>query len=193
MRSHSKGWADFFRLRRAPPLRPQPNSNYAELIAGIREDNPHAVAAFRNTFTSGIQFWITRESNEVDVMDRVEKVVVSVIQEIKKGNIAGANLPAQILESLRRNIEPRAINRQSANCDSTNESEGAQVAMGLLMAFPELERDALKRYYVDWKTEKEICAELHMTAAEFRDAKSRVRTQFMNTRRQPTRASDQPK
>ena len=164
----------------------QPNSNYAELIAGIREDSPHAVTAFRNTFMPGIQLLLTRESSEVDVMDRVEQVVASVIQEIKEGNVAGASLPALILESLRRNIGPRAINRQLANCDSTHESEGSQIAMGLLKAFSERERDALKRYYVDWKTEDDVCAELHMTIAEFRDTKFRFRTQFMNTRRQPS-------
>jgi len=173
-----------FGSRERQHLRQQPSSNYVELIARIREDNPLAIAAFRNTFTPGIQLLITRESSEVDVMDRVEQVVASVIQEIKKGNVAGASLPAQILESLHRNIGPRAINRHLANCYSTHESEGSQVATDLLKAFPEREREALKRYYVDWKTEDDVCAELRMTMAEFRDTKFRFRTQFMNNRRQ---------
>lgn len=161
---------------------PRP-ANYAELIAGIRKGNPYAVINFRDTFTSGIKFFLTRDLNEIDVADRVEEVVTSVIQEIAKGCIAGPSLTSQILESIRRNIGPRKLSRQSAEHDLRHQpvTDGSRLAVDMLKSIPEREREALKRYYVDLKAENDICTELNLTVAQFHDCKLRFRTQFMNT------------
>jgi hypothetical protein len=171
-------------------LRQQPSpTNYAELVAGIRAGNPQAVTNFRHTFTSGIQLFITRESNELDVAARVEEVVMSVIEEITLGHITSVNLPSQILELLRRHIRLNKLNPQSAKDTSKHQSamDASQVAVAkdLLSAVPEQEREALKRYYVYRESENDICSQLDLSIAEFRKFKLRFRTQFMNTS-QPT-------
>ena len=91
--------------------------NYTELVAGIRESNPDAVTSFRNTFTSGIQFFITRESNEIDVSGRVQEVVMAVIRDIKSGLIGSADVRSQILESMRRTLELYKLARRWEGCD----------------------------------------------------------------------------
>jgi len=73
--------------RKAPWLQEPNTSNYAELIAGIREGNSSAVTNFRNAFAPRIQFFITRVSNKGDVLDRVEEAIMFVIQEIKQGHV----------------------------------------------------------------------------------------------------------
>lgn len=179
-------------------MRPQPSPDDAELIAGIRKGNRSAVTNFRITFTPGIQFFITRESNESDVASPVEQVVMSVIEEITIGHIAaGSNLSSQILELLRRNIGLSKLSRQSAKYHPKQQSvrDASQVALAtdLLRAVPERERAALKRYYVDLESEKDICAQLGLTIAQFRNSKLRLRTQFMNIWRQRTRILVPPK
>jgi len=179
-------------------LRQQPSpTNYAELIAGIRAGKPQAVTNFRNTFTSGIQFFITRESSEVNVAARVEEVAASVIEEITQGHITSTNLPSQILELLRRHIRLNKLRPQSAHYDSKHLSETdaskVGVAKGLLNAVTEQGRKALKRYYFDRESENDICAELGLNIAQFRNSRLRLRTKFMNMSRQDTTISPQTK
>ena len=164
--------------------------NYAELVAGIREGNPRAVASFRNTFTLGIQFFITRESTEIDVSSRVEEVVMAVIRDIKSGLIGSANIRSQILESTRRNLELYKLIRRSEECDLNIQpvSDLSHVAADLLRAMSEREREALKRYYVDREVENDICGALSMTPEEFRNLKHHL----MKAWRQRTRISAQP-
>lgn len=147
-------------------------SNYAELIAGIRQDNSSAVSNFRNTFAPGIQFFITRMSNEDDVLERVEQVIVWLIQEIKLGHVTGPILPSQILKAVHRSTQHHE-NNQSL-------TDAARVAADLLTAIPKREREALKQYYVDLEAENDICAELDLTVDQFRNSRSRFRTQFMH-------------
>jgi hypothetical protein len=178
-----------FRSYGSTTLRPQPSpASYAELIAGIRAGDPSAVTNFRNAFKSGIRFFITRESNEIDVAARTEEAVMSVVEEITKGHITSPNLPSQILELLRRNIGLRKLSRHSAKYDSKQQSvaDASQVAAAtdLLKTVPEWEREALKRYYIDLESESDICAELELSIDQFRKLKVRLRTQFMNTWRQ---------
>jgi hypothetical protein len=185
------------RFKGAPILRQQPSpTNYAELIAGIRAGNPQAVTNFRHAFTSGIQLFITRESNELDVAARVEEVVMSIIEEIRQEHITSANLPSQILELLRRHIRLNKLNPQSAKDTSKHQSamDASQVAVAkdLLNAIPEQEREALKRYYVYLESENDICSQLDLSIEQFRKLKLRFRTQFMNTS-QPTRTSGRQK
>jgi hypothetical protein len=161
-------------------LHQQPSpANYAELIASIREGDPFAVASFRSTFTCGIQFFIAQESNEIDILERVEQVVLSVIEEIRNGHIDAPNLPSRILESVRRNTGHGTLNRQS-RLDSEHRpvTDASEVVVNLLKATPEREQEALKRYYVDLETENDICATLGLTVDQFRNSKSRFRTGF---------------
>lgn len=157
---------------------------YGELIAGIREGNSSAVTKFRNTFTSGIQLFIARESHEADVLGRVEEVIASVIEEIKEGHVTGPDLPSQILKSVRRNIGLSKLSRKSTKPETRNHGATitTQLATGLLKAIPEREREALKRYYVDPKAENRICAELDLPIDQFRNSKRRLRAQFIDAR-----------
>jgi hypothetical protein len=165
----------------APQLHQQPNrSNYAELILGVQEGNPFAVANFRNTFTPGIQFFIAQESNAIDILDRVEQVVLSVLEEIRKGQIEAPNLPSRILESVRRNIGPRTLGRPTP-AERRPVTRASEVAVDLLKAIPEREQEALKEYYVDLEAQADICAKLGLTVEQFRDLRLRIRSQFMNT------------
>jgi hypothetical protein len=176
-------------------LRPQPNpANYAELIADIREGKPSAIANFRETFTSGIRFFISRQSHEIDVGKRVEVVVVSVIKEIINGRITDPNLPAQILQLLRASTGLHKLGHPSAKSVSIHQSvaDASQLLTDLLNAVSDREREALKRYYVDLEPEKDICAELGFTTIEFSDCKLRLRTEFMKKSRQRTKVSAQP-
>ena len=165
--------------------------NYAELVAGIREGNPHAVTTFRNTFTLGIQFFITHESIEIDVSGRVEEVVMAVIRDIKSGLIGSANIRSQILELIRRNLELYKLICRSEECDLNIRpvSDVSHLAADLLRAMSEREQQALKRYYVDREAENDICEALSLTPEEFRNLKHHL----MKAWRQRTRISEQRK
>ena len=160
-------------------------STYAELIEGIRQGNSSAVTNFRNIFTPGIQFFIGPKSGASNVLDRVEEVIMSVIEEIKKGNITSPNLPSQILESIHRSIGVRKPSRPSAQYDAKEQSvaDVAQIATDLLKVIPEREFKALKRYYVDLEDEDDICAEVDLTIDQFRNFKRGFRARLMTAKR----------
>jgi hypothetical protein len=158
-------------------------TTYAEFIAGIREGDPFAVASFRSAFAHGIQFFIAQESNAIDILDRVEQVILSVLEEIRKGQIEAPNLPSRILRLVRQNIGPRTLNRPFARLASEHGSVtgASEVAVDLLKAIPEREQEALRRYYVDLEAETDICAKLGLTVDQFRNFKLQFRTQVMGT------------
>lgn len=158
----------------------QPGSaNYAELIAGIREGDLNAISNFRNAFTPGIQFFLLRESNEINVVGRAEEIVLSLIEEITNGRITDSKLTSQIIESVRLNIKRQPLSHRPVDHDSS--AKASQLAIALMKAIPDLEQKALKRYYVDLEAETEVCAKLHLTITQFRDSKLRLRTLFMDS------------
>jgi hypothetical protein len=158
---------------------------YAGLIAGIRQGDSNAVRNFRETFMPGIQFFMRRGSKESDVLGKGERVVMSMIEEIQKGHITSADLPSQILESVRRNMGVRKLNERSVKYDGQGQSviDAAEVATHLLKAIPKREREALRRYYVGVEAENDICADLGVTEDQFHDYRRGFKTQFINALR----------
>jgi hypothetical protein len=164
---------------------PQGNSrpvDWADLVAGIRAGDEEAVLRLGDIFQSGIRFFLRRGLGQHKLESRQREVLSLVIKSIRETSIDDPNrLVSYVLTVLRQYIG----SQMSAHPHllAKNESPVNIKSMGaieeLLGKIADVDREALRRYYVDKETQEQVCRSLKITSARFRAIKRTTRTGVM--------------
>ena len=154
------------------PAASRAESYIAFLLEQIGEGNRDAEHELWVHLSSGIRFFLSRQVGPDRAEELAEDVFRGLIDAIRGGDLCD---PGGIPALVRREVQ-----RAAAGEPHVSIGADAFAAHEILRWLPQNEREALLRYYHDGHPVGRICRELHMTAAQFRALKERVRIQFKN-------------
>ena len=155
----------------------RPPVDWVDLVAGIRAGDQDAVERFRNIFQGGIRFFLRRVLGQHKLETRQREVLSLVIQSIGANSIDNPNrLASHVFSVLHQYISCQTT--ASPHLALENESRMNINALGaireLLAKVASVDREALRRYYVDQDTSEQVCQALNITSTRLRVARSRL-------------------
>lgn len=156
--------------------------DWADLVAGIRAGDEEAVFRLGDIFRGGIHFFLRQGLGQHKLESRQREVLSLVIKNIREASIDDPNrLASYVLTVLRE-----YIGSQITACPHLVSEDESPVNIKSVGAIRELlgkiavvDREALRRYYVDKETGEQICRELNITSTRFRAIKNTARTAGM--------------
>jgi RNA polymerase sigma-70 factor, ECF subfamily len=172
-----------------------------EIVAMIMAGDRRGGEALYESFHRGMRFIASRYCPQ-HADDCVHDTVIEVIQQIQKGQINdAAALHGYIRTILKRNCfdkssqtarqhgrggDPEAVlqitadTRANAQVELERQERAAAMQRGLRRLNPR-QREVLKRFYLDEQTAEVICADMELTATQFRLLKSRSKQALEHT------------
>jgi RNA polymerase sigma factor (sigma-70 family) len=174
-------------------------SDWARLVARIREDDPGAMEELYGVFERGIRYFLLRNLGPEDVEDKVHDCFVIVAQAIRRGELREPErLMGFVRTVVKRQIAQHievAVNRRRtmAEFDESMFSisdwkddpeqtfmarQRKDIARRVLSAISNKDREVLRRFYVEEQTQEQICREMNLTSTQFRLLKSRAKARF---------------
>jgi RNA polymerase sigma-70 factor, ECF subfamily len=174
------------------------NAELVELVARIHSHEIEGMAELYELFSKSIRFYLCRQLGPQEMNDKVHDTFVIVVEAIQLGQLRDASRlmgfintiarrqvsayvnqvvqtrlsqidrdAAVRLADLRRNPEERAIFRQRS-----------ELVVQVLGELSYMDREILTRYYVRQESQDKICADMALTATQFRLLKSRAKARF---------------
>ena len=122
-------------------------------------------------FGGGIRFFLRRAFGQNKLENRQREALGLVIESIRKASAGDPiHLASRILTALREYTSaqktPNLVPESESRVNAITELPDTITA---------LDREALRRYYVEQETEEEICRALNITTARFRAIKSTIK------------------
>jgi predicted transposase len=156
--------------------------DWADLVAGIRAGDEEAVSRLREIFQGAIRYFLRRALGHHKLESRQKEVFALLIKNIRETFIEDPNRLASCVLTLLRQY----IGSQITACPYLVSEDESPVNIQSVGAIRELlgkigvvDREALRRYYVDKETGEQICRELNITSTRFRVIKNTPRTSGM--------------
>jgi hypothetical protein len=153
--------------------------DWVDLVAGIRAGDQEAVLQLGNIFQDGIRFFLRRGLGQQKLQSRQREVFSLVIESIIETRIDNPNrLASHVLTVLHQYINSQT----TAGTPLVLENEAhvnintVRVIRELLAKIAAVDREALRRYYVDNETSDQICQALNITTTQFHAVKCTLRT-----------------
>jgi hypothetical protein len=152
--------------------------DWADLVAGIRAGDEEAVLRFGDIFRGGIRFFLRRGLGQHKLESRQREVLSLVIKSIRETFIDDPNrLASYVLIALREYIgcQITAYPHLVSEAELPLNIKSVGAIRELLGKIADIDREALRRYYVDKETGELICRELNITSTRFRVLKNTTR------------------
>jgi hypothetical protein len=156
--------------------------DWVDLVARIRGGDEEGVSRLREIFQGAIRFFLRRALGQHKLESRQKEVFDILITNLREVSIDNPNrLASYVLTLLRQYINSHIT--ASPHLVSVKESN-ANGRVGpirtMLANIAALDREALRRYYVDQETEEQICRALNITPARFRSLRNTTRAAVMS-------------
>lgn len=175
------------------------SAGWTSLVMQIQAGDPAGMEELYRVFSRGIRFYLCRQLGVQDLDDKVHDVFLIITQSIRRGDLRDPNrLMGYIRTVLRRQVASHIesmVHSRNHNTDlevgltlsdrypdperSAIEKENNRVAMRVLRALHEREREVLIRFYLKEQGADEICRDLELTPTQFRLIKSRAKSRFV--------------
>jgi hypothetical protein len=133
-------------------------------------------------FQGGIRFFLRRGLGPHKLESRQREVLSLVIKGIRETSIGDPNrLASYVLTVLRQYIGSQMSARPHlvAKNESPVNIKSVRAITELLGNIADVDREALRRYYVAKETREQVCRSLKITSARFRAIKRATRTGVM--------------
>lgn len=152
----------------------RPPVDWVDLVAGIRAGDEDAVLRFRSIFQRGIRLFLRRVLGQQGLESRQQEVLSLVIKSVRASSIDNPNrLASHVLTVLHHYISCQTT--ASPHLALANESPANIKTLGaireLLAKLDAVDREAIRRYYVDRDTREQVCQALNITSAGFHGAR----------------------
>jgi RNA polymerase sigma-70 factor (ECF subfamily) len=144
-------------------------------------------------FEPGVRYFLARQLRREEIEDKVHDTFVAVVTAILAGQLLHAvSLPAfvktvaqrQVMSYIRQTTrpppDPADIEWQQSGDPEHEliEREEEEFARRVLEGLPEVDRQILRRFYVEGQSAEEICQAMKMTPTQFRLRKYRAKRRF---------------
>src|SRR5258706_5054294 len=135
-----------------------PRADWVDLVTGIRAGDEDAVLRLGNIFRGGIRFFLRRALGQHKLESREQEVLALLIKSIREPSSGNPNpLASHVLTVLRQYIDAQSAafpHSVSENDSRANIDRGA--IRDLLAKLAAVDREALRRYYVDQETSRHV-------------------------------------
>lgn len=187
------------RLEVAAPIIPSVDlDDWAQLVTNIQTGNPVGMEQLYQKLSTGIRFVLRRQLGGQDVNDHLHDVFLVVVEAIREG---GLRDPRGLMAFVRTiaarhtavSISHQVFNRKGRvgeECISSlphnsetpeyvaNSRQQEAVMQEVLKELSSRDREVLKRFYLEEQDPELICAEMKLTATQFRLLKNRAKDRF---------------
>ena len=155
--------------------------DWVDLVAGIRAGDEQAVLQLGNIFRNGIRFFLRRALGQHRLQSRQREVLSLVVTSIQETSIDNPNrLASHVLDILQQYIhsQPADANDLILETDWRVNINNVRAIRKFLAKIAAVDREALRRYYVDKQSSEQICealenftsSRLHAVRSTFRSA-----------------------
>jgi hypothetical protein len=153
--------------------------DWVDLVAGIRAGEEQALLRLGNIFQGGIHYFLRRVLGGENLQRRQREVLALVIKSIKENSIENPNhLASHVLGVLHQYISSQTtadpdlalVNELRVNI------KNVRAIREFLAKIAAVDREALRRYYVEKETSEQICQTLHFTSGRFHAVRRSLRT-----------------
>lgn len=185
-------------LPNPPQAQPPAQTQWADLVERIRNDDTSALEELYRVFSRGIRFYLCRQLGPQDLDDRVHETFLTVAQSIRRGDVREPErLMGYVRTVVRRQVaayieEISARRRQQTDLDcglsvrdgcvdpeeAAIERQNQDIAWRVLNAISGRDREILIRFYLHEQAPEQICREMNLTETQFRLLKSRAKARF---------------
>jgi RNA polymerase sigma-70 factor (ECF subfamily) len=176
-----------------------PTTDWADIVARIREGDALAMEELYAIFSKGIRYFLLRNLGSDDLDDRVHDCFLIVTEAIRRGDLRD---PARLMGFVRTVVKRQiaasievAVNKRRSQVEfeesmfrvsdwkddpeqSLLASQRAEIARKVLTGISRRDREILQRFYVDEQPQEQICQEMGLTYNQFRLLKSRAKARF---------------
>jgi hypothetical protein len=153
-------------------------TDWVNLVAGIRADDQTAVLRLGNIFRDGIGFFLRRGLGRHRLQSRRQEVLSLVITSIKETSLDNPNrLASHVLNILQQYIRSQTTAAHLIlETDLRVNINSVRAIRKFLAKIAAVDREALRRYYVDKQSSEQICEELNFTSSRFHAVRSTFRS-----------------
>lgn len=142
-------------------------ASLAELVQSIRNGAAGGSAALHRIFYPGACFLIRRRVGRSDVDSQVQSALDAVVRKIREDNsVDGRNLAGLVRQIIVQSF-PAGTNGNFSKDGA--DRPAVEVAAEILAAMSPVERDAMKRCYVQGQPPESFLNTLRLTPSQFRD------------------------
>lgn len=166
------------------------SSPYAEILHKILNGDQSGIDELHRVFSRGVRLYLSRHFPPQLVEDRLRHVFFTVEQAIRCGDLREPErLPAFVRTAIeRRGKGPAQELARLGGQEGPAAQKRAEMMTQVLGSLPPRDREALVRFYLGEQTERRICADLRISAMQFRLLKSRAKGHFALLGRERERA-----
>jgi RNA polymerase sigma-70 factor (ECF subfamily) len=168
---------------------------WTRVVAGVRNDDPEGTAElYRNLI--GFKSYFARHLGLEDADDLYHDLIMAIIASIRNGTLREPARLAGYAKAVARNAVSdriRALKRRQLESNTRGQTEpdkapnpeanairreAKAIARCVLDGMPPRHRAVLVRFYIEEEKAGTICADLNLTATQFRLIKSRAKARF---------------
>jgi RNA polymerase sigma factor (sigma-70 family) len=169
-------------------------AGYRELVSRIEKRNPAALEELYG-MVKNFTYFLMRQLGPDDLQDSVHDVYVTVAEAITAGKLRDPDRLRAFLTTVTRfytysQIERRVQGRNRFTGldgmavdlpDATNLETGVYnrqrvtFVRDILRHMPSIDREILRRFYLEEQTKEQICKEMRLTPTQFRNMKSQAK------------------
>ncbi len=153
--------------------------DWVDLVAGIRAGDQEAVLRLGDIFQDGIRFFLRRALGQRKLQSRQREVFSLVIESIRETSFDDPNrLASHVFTVLRQYIGSHmtACPHLVPESEPPMNLKRVGAIKELLGKIADVDRQALRRYYVGKETQEQVCPALNLTSARFRAIKRITKT-----------------
>jgi RNA polymerase sigma-70 factor (ECF subfamily) len=167
-------------------------------VESIRNGDDEAVEELYRVFSRGVRYYLCRHLGAQELDDRVHDTFLIVIQAIRSGALREPErLMGFVRTVVRRQVAAAidlAIQSRRGYADlelggrvadqrldpeqRILRDEKTAIMLKVLRGISRRDREILTRFYLYEQTQEQICAEMELTATQFRLLKSRAKARF---------------
>jgi RNA polymerase sigma-70 factor, ECF subfamily len=165
---------------------------WSSIVERIRSGHPAAMEDLYSRFEKDVRSCVSRQLGPQEVDDRVYGILQDISDRIRTG---GIREPRQFMPCVRTLIRHQTTDRPATSplgadtvedlMDRPPDPEQLEVrkarhsqALDVLSGLPQLDREVLRRFYLEEESAEEICRSLQLTETQFRLVKSRAKMRF---------------
>ncbi len=175
-----------------------PGVDWKDLVARIQGGDSGAMAELYALFSRGIRFYLHRQLGAQELDDKVHDTFLIVVQAIRRGELREPERLMGFVRTVVRRQVAAYINsavhsrrdipaaEQGAALSDTRENpeesvisrQKIEIMEAVLRSISPRDREILTRFYLLEQSQEQICAEMKLTATQFRLLKSRAKARF---------------
>jgi RNA polymerase sigma-70 factor (ECF subfamily) len=174
-------------------------TNWAGLVARIRNGDEDAMSELYQVFARGIRYYLCRQLGPQELDDKVHDTFLIVVQAIRRGDLREPErLMGFVRTIVRRQVAAyieMAVHRRREQADMETpglvlvdhhttpeqnaiETQRRDLILNVLKRMASRDREILTRFYLDEQTQEQICEAMSLTETQFRLLKSRAKARF---------------